>query len=161
MYSSASDAKALAACLPERFIAPQDDADCDEWFAAAAHGCQISRLEAALKSHINLNALQATLLQDQAALYIVAENRHIGPLRILLAYEADVNLRNSYDEPALNSAAFAAYAEAVETLFDARAQINLQSGDEKETALYDVFKYKEKVIRQMIKTLEVTTRSRL
>lgn len=137
-----------------RFHAAEDDADYNELFNAAMDG-NVSRLRAALKPTLDVNALQADPFEGVAALHMAAGYGHVDTIRFLLAHGANVHLRSAYDETPLIHAASGAHLEAVQTLLDAGAHIGTRCGDERTNALFSVLANAHAVTSRHIKTVEL------
>ncbi|KAL8706775.1 MAG: hypothetical protein Q9201_000201 [Fulgogasparrea decipioides] len=138
----------------DHFRAPEDSAEYEELFDAASDG-DIKRLEAALLPSMNVNALQADVLQGHAALHKAAQSGNVTAIHFLLAHGAKVDLSNAEGETPLHEAAFWAHPKAIEALLNAGADISLPTGDDDYTALHNVLKYKDSVTAAHIETIEL------
>lgn len=135
-----------------QFRAPEDSLAYQDFFDAASHGEDL-HLKATLLPSLDVNALEADLLQGRGALHMAAEVGSVPCIQFLLTHGAKVDLRNSEGETPLHVAAFWARPEAINALLDAGADINLESGDYYFTALHNVLKYKDTVTSQQIETI--------
>ncbi|KAL8752530.1 MAG: hypothetical protein Q9184_005702 [Pyrenodesmia sp. 2 TL-2023] len=141
------------------YRAPEGHPNYIELFDAAREG-SIGRLETAIKPQLNINALEvdnpeADRLQGLAVLHIVAANGDVDAIQFLLENGADIDLRSSSNETALNKAAFGAHPEAVRMLLDAGAQTDTQPRNDRNTVLYSVVQDKDHLSTQHIETIKL------
>lgn len=138
----------------DEFRAPEDSPAYEDFFNAASHD-DVLHLKATLLPSLDVNALEANLMQGRAALHMAAQAGSVACIQFLLAQGAKVDLRNSEMETPLHEAAFRAHPEAIKALLDAGADIHLETGDYSFTALHNVLKYKHTVTEKQIETIEL------
>ena len=134
--------------------APEGDSQYENLFEAANDG-DVDRLQAALLPSLDINALEADLLQGRSALHIAAQAGNLTAIHFLLARGAKVDLLNAERETPLHEAAFWARPGAVRALLNAGADPHRPTGDYSMTALHNVLKYKNTVTPEMRQTIGI------